>query len=177
MSNLTTDISPESAQAATSPPKTMDILEIMSLLPHRYPFLLIDRVIELEPKKRIVALKNVSVNEPHFAGHFPDYPIMPGVLMVEAIAQAGGALLLAEIPDRESKLMVFTSIENARFRRPVTPGDQLRIEVTVLNWRTRVVKMGGSITVDGKIVCDATVMCQMVDRAPKKAETKVETAE
>ncbi len=177
MSNLTTDISPESAQASTSPPKTMDILEIMSLLPHRYPFLLIDRVIEMEPRQRIVALKNVTINEPHFTGHFPDYPIMPGVLMVEAIAQAGGALLLAEIPDRESKLMVFTSIENARFRRPVTPGDQLRIEVTVLNWRTRVVKMGGSITVDGKVVCDATVMCQMVDRVPKKAEAKVETAE
>jgi 3-hydroxyacyl-[acyl-carrier-protein] dehydratase len=177
MSNLTTDISPESAQASTSPPKTMDILEIMSLLPHRYPFLLIDRVIEMEPRQRIVALKNVTINEPHFAGHFPDYPIMPGVLMVEAIAQAGGALLLAEIPDRESKLMVFTSIENARFRRPVTPGDQLRIEVTVLNWRTRVVKMGGSITVDGKVVCDATVMCQMVDRVPKRAEAKVETAE
>ena len=177
MSNLTTDISPDSAQASTSPPKTMDILEIMSLLPHRYPFLLIDRVIEMEPRQRIVALKNVTINEPHFTGHFPDYPIMPGVLMVEAIAQAGGALLLAEIPDRESKLMVFTSIENARFRRPVTPGDQLRIEVTVLNWRTRVVKMGGSITVDGKVVCDATVMCQMVDRVPKKAEAKVETAE
>jgi 3-hydroxyacyl-[acyl-carrier-protein] dehydratase len=177
MSNLTTDISPESAQASTSPPKTMDILEIMSLLPHRYPFLLIDRVIEMEPRQRIVALKNVTINEPHFTGHFPDYPIMPGVLMVEAIAQAGGALLLAEIPDRDSKLMVFTSIENARFRRPVTPGDQLRIEVTVLNWRTRVVKMGGSITVDGKVVCDATVMCQMVDRVPKKAEAKVETAE
>jgi 3-hydroxyacyl-[acyl-carrier-protein] dehydratase len=177
MSNLTTDISPESAQASASPPKTMDILEIMSLLPHRYPFLLIDRVIEMEPRHRIVALKNVTINEPHFTGHFPDYPIMPGVLMVEAIAQAGGALLLAEIPDRDSKLMVFTSIENARFRRPVTPGDQLRIEVTVLNWRTRVVKMGGSITVDGKVVCDATVMCQMVDRVPKKAEAKVETAE
>ena len=177
MSNLTTDISPESAQGTPSPPKTMDILEIMSLLPHRYPFLLIDRVIEMEPRQRIVALKNVTINEPHFTGHFPDYPIMPGVLMVEAIAQAGGALLLAEIPDRDSKLMVFTSIENARFRRPVTPGDQLRIEVTVLNWRTRVVKMGGSITVDGKVVCDATVMCQMVDRVPKKAEAKVETAE
>jgi 3-hydroxyacyl-[acyl-carrier-protein] dehydratase len=177
MSNLTTDISPESAQGSPSPPKTMDILEIMSLLPHRYPFLLIDRVIEMESRQRIVALKNVSINEPHFTGHFPDYPIMPGVLMVEAIAQAGGALLLAEIPDRESKLMVFTSIENARFRRPVTPGDQLRIEVTVLNWRTRVVKMGGTITVDGKVVCDATVMCQMVDRVPKKAEAKVETAE
>jgi 3-hydroxyacyl-[acyl-carrier-protein] dehydratase len=180
MTNTQTELPAEATQAsetAPSPPKTMDILEIMSLLPHRYPFLLIDRVIEMEPRHRIVAIKNVTINEPHFQGHFPDYPIMPGVLMVEAIAQAGGALLLAEIPDRESKLMVFTSIENARFRRPVTPGDQLRIEVTVLNWRTRVVKMGGSITVDGKVVCDATVMCQMVDRVPKKAEVKVETAE
>jgi 3-hydroxyacyl-[acyl-carrier-protein] dehydratase len=168
----------QSAQSAhDAPGKTMDIHEIMSLLPHRYPFLLIDRVIEMEPHRRIVAIKNVSINEPHFQGHFPDYPIMPGVLMVEAIAQAGGALLLAEVPDRESKLMVFTSIDNARFRRPVTPGDQLRIEVTVLNWRSRAVKMAGSITVEGKVVCDATVMCQVVPRAAKKDEAakKVES--
>src|ERR1700748_1524870 len=135
---------------------TMDILEIMSLLPHRYPFLLIDRVIEMERKQRIVAIKNVTINEPQFQGHFPTYPIMPGVLMVEAIAQTGGALLLLEIPDRDSKLMVFTGIESAKFKRPVPPGDQLRIEVTVLNWRTRAVKMQGTITVDGKIVCEAT---------------------
>ena len=156
---------------------TMDIVEIMSLLPHRYPFLLIDRVVEMQRKQRIVAIKNVSINEPHFQGHFPDYPLMPGVLMVEAIAQAGGALLLSEIPDRDSKLMVFTSIENARFRRPVTPGDQLRIEVKVLNWRSRAVKMGGNITVDGNLVCDATVMCQVVPRVAKKIEAKIETAE
>jgi 3-hydroxyacyl-[acyl-carrier-protein] dehydratase len=138
---------------------------------------MIDRIVEIEPRKRIVAIKNVTATEPHFLGHFPGYPIMPGVLMVEAIAQAGGALLLAEIPDRDSKLMVFTSIENARFRRPVSPGDQLRIEVTVLNWRSRAVKMGGNITVDGKLVCDATVMCQVVPRVTKKAEARVETAE
>lgn len=161
----------------SAPRNTMDIFEIMSLLPHRYPFLLIDRVVEMERRQRIVAIKNVTINEPHFQGHFPDYPIMPGVLMVEAIAQAGGALLLSEIPDRDSKLMVFTSIENARFRRPVTPGDQLRIEVKVLNWRSRAVKMGGTITVDGKLVCDAVVMCQVVPRVAKKVEANPETAE
>ena len=171
MSDITPNSSPDEQRAA---PQTMDILEIMSLLPHRYPFLLIDRVIEMERKQRIVAIKNVSINEPHFQGHFPDYPIMPGVLMVEAIAQAGGALLLSEIADRDSKLMVFTSIENARFRRPVTPGDQLRIEVTVLNWRSRAVKMGGTITVDGKLVCDATVMCQVVPRVAKKVQASPE---
>ena len=175
MSNPTPEPKPDQTpdeQPARS--TTMDIHEIMSLLPHRYPFLLIDRVVEMEPRQRIVAIKNVTINEFHFQGHFPDYPIMPGVLMVEAIAQAGGALLLSEIPDRDSKLMVFTSIENARFRRPVTPGDQLRIEVNVLNWRSRAVKMAGSITVDGKLVCDAVVMCQVVPRVVKKAEAPTE---
>lgn len=155
---------------------TLDVTEIMAILPHRYPFLLIDRVVELERQQRIVAIKNVTVSEPHFQGHFPDYPIMPGVLMVEAIAQAGGALLLTEIPDRESKLMVFTGIESARFRRPVTPGDQLRIEVTVVNWRSRAVKMQGAITVDGKLVCEATVTCQLVPRPGAKAASTVEPA-
>src|SRR5512146_1027734 len=103
---------------------TLDITEIQRILPHRYPFLLIDRVVDMTRKERIVALKNVTVNEPFFTGHFPGFPIMPGVLMVEAIAQAGGALLLTEVPDRESRLMVFTGIEKARFRRPVVPGDQ-----------------------------------------------------
>ena len=174
MSDTTPNPSLDDQSAQAKPGATMDILEIMSLLPHRYPFLLIDRVVEMERKQRIVAIKNVTMNEPQFQGHFPDYPIMPGVLMVEAIAQAGGALLLSEIPDRGSKLMVFTSIENARFRRPVTPGDQLRIEVTVLNWRSRAVKMAGAITVDGKLVCDATVMCQVVPRVAKKVQASPE---
>ena len=164
------------------PPRTMDIIEIMSILPHRYPMLLIDRIVEMEPRTRIVALKNVSINEPQFAGHFPDYPIMPGVMMVEAIAQAGGALLLTEIPDREDKLMVFTGIDSARFRRPVVPGDQLRIEVTVLNWRSTAVKMRGLATVDGKLACEAIVMCALTARASAKpaaatAAPAVESAE
>ncbi len=149
--------------------KTMDINEIMAILPHRYPFLLIDRILEAEPRTRIVALKNVTINEPFFQGHFPGFPIMPGVLMVEAIAQAGGALLLTEYADRDDKLMVFTSIDGAKFRRPVVPGDQLRIEVTVLNWRTSAVKMRGVATVDGKIACEATVMCALTSRSVRKA--------
>jgi 3-hydroxyacyl-[acyl-carrier-protein] dehydratase len=130
--------------------------------------LLIDRILEIEPKKRIVALKNITFNEPQFTGHFPDYPIMPGVLMIEAIAQAGGALLLNEIPDRDQKLMVFTGIDDCKFRKPVIPGDQVRIEVTVLNWRTSAVRMRGVATVDGKVACEATVMCALTTRGGKK---------
>ncbi|HET9741372.1 MAG TPA: 3-hydroxyacyl-ACP dehydratase FabZ [Terriglobales bacterium] len=151
-------------QAHDKEKKTLDITEIEAILPHRYPFLLIDRVIEIERKKRIVAIKNVTANEPHFAGHFPGYPIMPGVLIVEAIAQAGGALLLTEVPDRNEKLMVFTGIERARFRKPVTPGDQLRVEVDVLAWRTTAVKMQGHVYVGDKLACEATVTCQLVGR-------------
>ena len=156
----------------TEPATTMDITEIMSVLPHRYPFLLIDRIIEMERRKRVVAIKNVTANEPHFTGHFPNFPIMPGVLVIEAIAQAGGALLLTEYSehDRETKLMVFTGIDDAKFRKPVVPGDQLRIEVTVLNWRTSAVRMRGVATVDGKIACEATVMCALTTRAPKNPE-------
>ncbi len=154
------DVAPAEATA----PTTLNIVEIMQILPHRYPLLLIDRVIEMVPRERIVAIKNCSFNEPHFQGHFPDYPIMPGVLMIESMAQAGGALLLTEIPDRASKLMVFTGIDSAKFRRPVTPGDQMRIEVRVLNWRSRAVKMHGEITVDDKLVCEAIIMCQLVPR-------------
>jgi 3-hydroxyacyl-[acyl-carrier-protein] dehydratase len=152
------------AEQQTAEKKTLDITEIQAILPHRYPFLLIDRVIEIERKKRIVAIKNVTATEPHFAGHFPGYPIMPGVLIVEAIAQAGGALLLTEIPDRENKLMVFTGIERAKFRKPVTPGDQLRIEVDVIVWRNSAVKMQGNVFVDHKLACEAIVTCQLVNR-------------
>src|SRR5580658_5695689 len=153
----------------------LEIQDIMAILPHRYPFLLIDRLMEIERKKRIVAIKNVTINEPFFQGHFPGFPIMPGVLIVEAIAQAGGALLLTEIPDRDSKLMVFTGIERAKFRRPVVPGDQLRIEVDVLNWKPRAVRMQGRCTVEGKLACEAIVMCQLVPRQ-KPSEARIEAA-
>ena len=149
--------------------QVLEIGEIMGILPHRYPFLLIDRVIEIERKKRIVALKNVTINEPFFQGHFPGFPIMPGALVVEAIAQAGGVLLMPEVPDRDKKLMVFTSIERAKFRKPVVPGDQLRIEVSVLVWKPRVAKMEGRATVDGKLACEAVVMCALVERSPESA--------
>jgi 3-hydroxyacyl-[acyl-carrier-protein] dehydratase len=142
----------------------LNVMEIQAILPHRYPFLLIDRVIEIERLKRIVAIKNVTINEPYFQGHFPNFPIMPGVLIVEAMAQAGGALLLTEIADREHKLMVFTGIERAKFRKPVTPGDQLRIEVTVTNWRTIAVKLDGKAFVGDKLVCEASISCALVNR-------------
>jgi 3-hydroxyacyl-[acyl-carrier-protein] dehydratase len=156
---------PVSGAAASK--MVLDIHEILKILPHRYPLLLIDRVLELKRKERIVAIKNVTINEPFFNGHFPGLPIMPGVLIVEAIAQAGGALLLTEVEDRTDKLMVFTGIERAKFRRPVSPGDQLRIEVEVKGWRVipRMIaaKMHGVAYVAGKKVAEATVSCQLID--------------
>src|SRR5512146_3216420 len=149
-------VQPVTENSAAAERKTLDIGEILQILPHRYPFLLIDRVIDIDRKKRIVAIKNVTVNEPFFTGHFPNYPIMPGVLIVEAIAQAGGALLLTEVPDRDGKLMVFTGIERAKFRRPVVPGDQLRIEVEVKAWRGTAVRMEGRAFVGEKRVAEAT---------------------
>lgn len=159
------------ATAAPAPVKTttLDIIDIFNILPHRFPFLLIDRVIEIQRKQRIVAIKNVTINEPFFAGHFPHLPIMPGVLIVEAIAQAGGALLLSEVEDRKDKLIMFTGIERAKFRRPVVPGDQLRIEVELKNWRARprmiAARMEGIAYVGSKRVAEATVSCQLVDTA------------
>ena len=142
----------------------LDAAQIQALIPHRYPFLFVDRIVEIEPGKRAVGLKHVSMSDQYLQGHFPAYPVMPGVLIVEAIAQAGGALLLTEIPDREHKLMVFTGIEKARFRRPVVPGDQLRIEVDVKAWRGDAVRMQGIVFVEDKKVAEATVTCRLVDR-------------
>src|SRR3974390_270450 len=156
-------------ETATAPKTTLDIQEIQKILPHRYPFLLIDRVVDMTRKERIVAIKNVTINEPFFQGHFPNLPIMPGVLIIEAIAQAGGALLLTEVEDRDEKLMVFTGIEKARFRRPVTPGDQLRIEVEVKAWRMTAVRMEGKVYVGEKRAAEATVTCALVPRERKAA--------
>lgn len=161
---------------AEAPVKSgFDIHEILKILPHRYPFLLIDRVLELERKKRIVAIKNVTINEPFFVGHFPGLPIMPGVLIVEAIAQAGGAMLLTEVEDRDDKVMVFTGIDRAKFRKPVTPGDQLRIVVEVMGWRVvpgmTAAKMHGEAFVNGKRVAEATVSCQLIDSARGRGST------
>jgi 3-hydroxyacyl-[acyl-carrier-protein] dehydratase len=159
------DTAPSTTEILQATKASLDIHDIQRILPHRYPFLLIDRVVELERRQRIVAIKNVSINEPFFAGHFPTMPIMPGVLIVEAIAQAGGALLLTEVEDRDDKLMVFTGIERARFRRPVMPGDQLRIEVEVKAWRGTAVRMEGRAFVGEKRVAEATVTCQLVPRS------------
>src|SRR6202012_283336 len=145
-----------------------DIQEILEFLPHRYPFLLIDRIVEFEPTKRLVAVKNVTINEPFFQGHFPGYPIMPGVLVVEAMAQAGGIIMMAVMPDRSEKLVVFTGIERAKVRRPVTPGDQWRIGVDVLSFRTRAGRINGRAMVDGKLACEATLTCQVVTRARER---------
>src|SRR5215475_15243379 len=159
-----TDTTHPVAEAPQKAATTLDINDIQKILPHRYPFLLIDRVIDMTPRERIVALKNVTINEPFFQGHFPNLPIMPGVLIVEAIAQAGGALLLTEVEDRNQKLMVFTGIERARFRRPVVPGDQVRIEVEVKSWRMNAVRMEGKVFVGDKRVTEATVTCRLVPR-------------
>lgn len=141
-----------------------DVEWIMSVLPHRYPLLLIDRVLEIEPQKRIVALKNVTVNEPVFVGHFPGRPVFPGVLLVEGMAQAGGVLLLHDMPNRLDKLIYFMSIENAKFRRPVVPGDQVRFEVEVLRLRSLHCKLAGKAIVDGQVAAEAVLASAMVNR-------------
>jgi len=135
----------------------IDILGILDLLPHRYPLLLVDRVLELEAN-RILALKNVTFNEPHFVGHFPGVPVMPGVLIVEAMAQAGALMMLGDVPERHGKLIYFTGIDNCRFRRPVVPGDQLVLEVELVARRATFAKMHGRATVDGELVCEADLM-------------------
>jgi beta-hydroxyacyl-ACP dehydratase FabZ len=147
----------------------LDVNEIRRILPHRYPFLLVDRIVELEAE-RIVGIKNVTANEPFFNGHFPEFPVMPGVLIVEAMAQTAGVLVLKSIPDRDSKLVLLVSIDAARFRRPVVPGDQLRLEMVVIRRKGTVAKMAGKATVDGQLVAEAEVMCKLQDK-PEQAES------
>ena len=140
------------------------IREILKILPHRYPFLLVDRIIESDGSIRMVGLKNVTFNEPFFQGHFPEHPVMPGVLLVEALAQVGVILLFHAMSDRESKLVYFSGIENCRFRHPVIPGDQLRLEVTVLKHRGNYYRMKGEALVEGTLVVEAELSCAVVDR-------------
>lgn len=142
----------------------MDVIQIQDILPHRYPFLLVDRILEIEPGKRIVGIKNVTFNEEYFQGHFPGKPVMPGVLIIEAMAQVGGVLLLREIEDRHSKLVYFMGIDEARFRRPVVPGDQIRFELEVLKRKATTCKLQGKAFVDGALAAEAVILSAMVDR-------------
>ena len=141
----------------------LDINEIRAILPHRYPFLLVDRIVEMDAE-RIVGIKNVTYNEPMFTGHFPDFPVMPGVLIVEAMAQTAGVLVLKSLGGRGDKLVLLVAIENARFRKPVVPGDTLRMEMKVLKRKASVAKMAGIATVDGVTVAEVEVMCKLADK-------------
>jgi UDP-3-O-[3-hydroxymyristoyl] N-acetylglucosamine deacetylase/3-hydroxyacyl-[acyl-carrier-protein] dehydratase len=142
----------------------LDINRILEVIPHRYPFLLVDRILELERKRRVVGLKNVTINEPFFQGHFPGHPIMPGVLIVEAMAQVGGMLLIDELEQPDGKVVYFLSLDNVKFRRPVVPGDQLRSEVELVQLRGRTCRMKGVAYVDGQVVCEAEMMAMIRDR-------------
>ena len=142
----------------------LTITDILKILPHRYPMLLVDRVVEIEDGKRIVGIKNVTANEQFFQGHFPGAPVMPGVLIVEAMAQCSAVLILRGIPDRDEKLFLFGGVDKARFRRPVLPGDQLRMECEVLQRRSNTIKVKGTATVDGNVVAEAEMLSIMVER-------------
>jgi beta-hydroxyacyl-ACP dehydratase FabZ len=142
----------------------MDVRQITELLPHRYPFLLVDRIVEVQGTQKIVGLKNVTINEPFFQGHFPGHPVMPGVLIVEAMAQTGGMLLLEQIPDRDTKVVYFMALDNVKFRKPVVPGDQLRMEVEMLQFRGKIARMKGTALVDGQVATEAEMMACVVDR-------------
>ncbi|MFN7963784.1 MAG: 3-hydroxyacyl-ACP dehydratase FabZ [Thermoanaerobaculia bacterium] len=141
-----------------------DIGWIMSILPHRYPFLLVDRVLEFEAGKRLVAIKNFTINEEFFVGHFPNHPVVPGVLLIEGMAQAGGLLALAEREERDRKLMYFAGIDRARFRKPVVPGDQVRFEIEMLVLRSSACRLSAQAKVDGKVAAEAVLTAAIVDR-------------
>lgn len=156
-------MAPENEKQA-EPKVIYGINDIMKILPHRYPFLLVDRIVEMDGEKRIVGLKNVTINEQFFQGHFPGAPVMPGVLILEAMAQVAGVLIYRDMPDKHSKLIYFTGVESAKFRRPVVPGDQLRIEMELLNRRTNFGKMAGRATVEGKLAAEAIVLFAIAER-------------
>ena len=141
----------------------LDIQDIMKVLPHRYPFLLVDRILEIEENRKIVGLKNVTINEPFFQGHFPGHPIMPGVLIIEAMAQVGGMLLMGSMKDQD-KIVYFMSLDNVKFRRPVRPGDQIRFELEIVQMRGPVCKMRGVARVDGEVVAEADMAAMVRDR-------------
>ncbi|MGQ9629578.1 MAG: 3-hydroxyacyl-ACP dehydratase FabZ [bacterium] len=145
-------------------PKSLDINEIMKLLPHRYPFLLVDRILEVDPGKRAVGIKNVTANEEFFSGHFPGHPVMPGVLIVEAMAQTGGILFMEKIDNPEEKVIYFMTIDKVKFRRPVLPGDQLRLEIEALSIRSGRGRMAGKAYVGGQLVAEAEFTAMAVDR-------------
>ncbi len=142
----------------------LDVKAILASLPHRYPFLLVDRVVEMEPGRRIVALKNVTLNEPFFQGHFPGVPVMPAVLIVEALAQAGAVLMLHDLAERDRRLVLFTGIDAARFRRAVKPGDQLRLTMEVRQLRARACRMSGRAEVDGQLAAEAEIFSVLAER-------------
>jgi len=146
----------------------LDSVQIQEILPHRHPFLLVDKVIDLEPRVRIVGVKQVTINEPFFVGHFPGAPVMPGVLQIEALAQVGAILVLREFEDRDKKIPFFSSIEYAKFRRPVVPGDTLTLEVTALRVGSKVQKMKGVATVDGQVTCEAEILSIVANREEQK---------
>ena len=151
-------------QARQAPEDSVDIRRILDYLPHRYPFLLVDRIIEFEPGERIVGIKNVTINEPFFQGHFPGHPIMPGVLIIEAMAQVGGLLLMDTVADPENKVVYFMTLDNVKWRKPVTPGDQLVFEVAMVRARRNVCKIRGLGRVDGRVVAEADLMARIIDR-------------
>jgi len=150
----------------------LDINKVMSLLPHRYPFLMIDRILEMEPGKRIVGIKNVTINEPFFQGHFPGHPIMPGVLLLEAMAQVGGVYALMNDPKPETKVLYFMSIDKAKFRKPVLPGDQVRFELELAKERGPIKTFKGTAKVDGALVAEAEMMAMIVDKNAQPKEAK-----
>ena len=147
----------------------LDIEQIRAVLPHRYPFLLVDRIVELEPNKRVVGIKNVTMNEPFFVGHFPNFPVMPGVLIIEAMAQTGGVLALHD-DKADHKLVLFASIESAKFRQPVVPGDQLRLELEILQRHTSFARLKGKAYVNGKVAAEAILICKISERSKGQGE-------